>query len=279
MHSGSEQLEKESWLLSDGSGALPRAMKLPCSTNRESVTSFPVGMLTVMAMVVVTAGEVDYVAKHHWMNGPASLSRCAKTENNKTMGFRGMNSLWDDYTHQEEHEGEPTELACDNARHGTVCHELGVRVPKACGGNWHGSHVRGVQVSTAEMLEELKVQVLGRRNSVNASEERVPGTCRELACEKCGNAGATCIQHDCNEGENAGATRIQHGSFSGVICTSDCGAFAMEMNVEKAVGVECNQCCELASLNNSYSLDNVTFEPYIELCRVYSLQSDDDPFI
>jgi hypothetical protein len=37
----------------------------------------------------------------------------------------------------------------------------------------------------------------------------------------------------------------------------------MEMNVEKAVGVECNQCCELASLNN-YSLDNVTFEPYIE---------------
>ena len=59
MHSGSEQLEKESWLLSDGSGALPRAMKLPCSTNRESVTSFPVGMLTLMAMAVVTAGEVD----------------------------------------------------------------------------------------------------------------------------------------------------------------------------------------------------------------------------
>ena len=164
------------------------------------------------------------------------------------------------------------ELACNKARHGTVCHELGVRVPKACGGNWHGSYVRGVQVSTAEMMDELKVQVLGRRNSVNASEE-MPGTCRELACEKCDNAGATCIEQKCEKGENAGATRIQHGTFSGVICTSDCGAFAMEMDVEKAVGVECNQCCELASLNNSYSLDNVTFEPYIELCMaVMNLQ-------
>jgi hypothetical protein len=172
MHSGSEQLEKESWLLSDVSGTLPRAMKLPCSTNQESVTRFPVGMLTVIAMVVVTAGEVDYVAKHHWMKGPASLSKSAKMENNKTMGFRGMNSMWADCTHQEEHEG--------------------VQVPKTCGGNWHGSHVRGVQVSTAEMLEELKVQVLGRRNSMNASEEKMPGKCKELACEKCDNAGATC---------------------------------------------------------------------------------------
>jgi hypothetical protein len=184
MHSGSEQLEKESWLLSDGSGALPRAMKLPCSTNRESVTSFPAMLLVVIAMSMVAAGVENNKEKHHEWIEPTCLSGNTFERNYMVMGFRGNNSKWNNSFHQAEVGGTSmASVRSSGAQQVGAVPELEVRSLEACENGLGDLQVHGVQVSVANVMEQLRVQVLGKQNSVNASEEKMPGTCRELACD------------------------------------------------------------------------------------------------
>ena len=164
MHSGSEQLEKESWLLSDGSGALPRAMKLPCSTNRESVTSFPAMLLVVIAMSMVAAGVENNKEKHHeWME-PTCLSGNTFERNYMVMGFRGNNSKWNNSFHQAEVGGTSmASVRSSGAQQVGAVPELEVRGLEACENGLGDLQVHGVQVSVANVMEQLRVQVLGKK--------------------------------------------------------------------------------------------------------------------
>ena len=173
-------------------------------------------MLLSLALVAMVAADLaNYLEKHHVKMATTSLGGIALQENNMDMGFGGINSMRSNSSYamdgsrsaEGECKGAQCEaeiefgvqglMACENGK-GDLCG--GVRVSSIEGDLRGGVQVSsmdgGVQVpTTTAWMSKLRVQVLGNRNSYNASEEEHEAdVSSSLACEK-SFAGATCIQH------------------------------------------------------------------------------------
>eukprot|EP00435_Cladocopium_sp_Y103_P043647 s2238_g12.t1 len=207
-------------------------------------------LLILVAMALMTAGVENDEKKHHVEMAFTCLSERTLKGNNNTVGFRGNKnskrnvSLCADVERRSE---APTN---DGARHGNAFQELRVQgLEAACEKSTGELRGRGVQVSMQDEFYGVRVQVLRKRNMVNASDVVEPVDFDKLACEKC---------------SNAGAARIQHRSVPETMCSSGNGALVMEMYVDEIY--DAGSCCELAIWNNSHVLENVSFEPYVEFC-------------
>ena len=105
-------------------------MMLPCSTNRESVTSFSMRLFTLVAMALVAAGgrnyEVNDEKEHHGKLALISLDGDALQEKINYMGFEGNNSSW------ETAERGSMALGCEGAQWMEAGDELRVHCREAC---------------------------------------------------------------------------------------------------------------------------------------------------
>ena len=142
-------------------------MILPCSTNRESVTSFSMRLFTLVAMALVAAGgrnyEVNDEKEHHGKLALISLDGDALQEKINYMGFEGNNSSW------ETAERGSMALGCEGAQRMEAGDGLRVQGREAC--EKRECDLRGREVRGFMDMEKIKVQVLGNKNSFNASEE------------------------------------------------------------------------------------------------------------
>ena len=103
---------------------------LPCSTNRESVTSFSMRLFTLVAMALVAAGgrnyEVNDEKEHDGKLALISLDGDALQEKINYMGFEGNNSSW------ETAERGSMALGCEGAQWMEAGDELRVQCREAC---------------------------------------------------------------------------------------------------------------------------------------------------
>ena len=239
-------VEKTARAISDGSGALPRAMMLPRSKSR-SVTSFSTmrSMLFAMAIAMCAdGGGKNYVEKHHVEMDAAGLSSLSYNVKVNTMGFRGANSRWVCKPDAAINAGGMDEMDVHNGSAGScTAHgnhgKPGIQVPEACEKCIGGLPERRVRVSGGDAaMEGVRGPYMENNAKTSEDDDLQLGVQVLLACEKWNETGAVRIQfHGSRPGE------LQHGQVGGA-----CNDELMDYGWQCSNG---HQCGELATWNSS----------------------------